>query len=335
MLFSDISNDYLAYAQHERGLSSRTVDTYSAWISHFGRWAESDGIEDTLEARFNTTVLRKYLYHLSKSGKRPRTIRNAFAPLRAIGVYLVEQTVISQSPVASLKMPKKDAPSRPIVSGQEVVALLDACDRLHDPRKRARARAIMYVMALCGLRFQEILDIKVEDVRLDMQTLLVAHGKGEKSRTLHPATPVLEALAEWLRERKLVKAQHDWLWAITTSRRVGEVGFRDLLEELKTIAGLSGHKHIQPHAFRRFFATTLNQTSGLMAAKSALGHSDVQTTFAYLQTQGDPGKAMKGLDAALPMTTTEHKPRQRHASPPSKLAVTDRAADIRNRRTTR
>lgn len=232
MFFADACADYLAHIRHERGLSPRTCANYRDWLSTYRHWCDDQSAGAAIADRFNATILRKYLYGMSQRGLRPRSIRSAFAPLKSIGVYLVQTGAIVESPLDHIQMPKRDAAYRPVVSAEEVAALLEAADRLRNPRRRAMARAMILILSMCGLRFQEMLDLKLEDVRLDLKTLTVRQGKGSKARTLYPAPPVLEALAEWTHERRRVGShgricEHDWLWAHNATRRMGELGTRD------------------------------------------------------------------------------------------------------------
>lgn len=295
MLFSDACADFLAHIKYERGLAARTVDTYSDWLSTYRRWADDQNAGNNLDERFNTTLLRRYLYAMSKRGLRPRTIRNAFAPLKSLGAFLVEQKAIEINSVLALGMPKKDAPYRPLVSRQEILALLDAVEKIRDTRRRSLGRAIILILALTGIRFQELLDLEVSDVRLDLRTLTIRHGKGDKARTLHPSSQCLQALTDWLQQRECIGANHNWLWAFDTRRRMGEVGVRQLLEDIKAIAGLESHKNIMPHAFRRFFASNLVQQAGLQATSKALGHSELNTTYQYLSLNEEPAQGMSTL----------------------------------------
>ena len=304
MLFLDVCNDFLAHIQHERGLATKTVDTYRDWLATYRRWSEAEAMGSELDDRFNVVLLRRYLYSMSKRGLRPRTIRNAFAPLKSLGVFLIEQKVLVANPVCALAMPKKDATHRPVVSAQEVIALLDATEKLRIPRRRAMGNAMIHVLALTGVRFQEMLDIEISDVRLDLRTMTIKHGKGNKSRTLYPAAECLHALANWIREREKIGAKHEWLWAYDTRRRMGELGVRQLLEDIKIIAGLSGNKNIMPHAFRRFFASTLVHQAGLQATSKALGHSELNTTYQYLCLNEEPARGMSAL-TILPATPTK------------------------------
>ncbi len=312
MLFADLCGDFLGYIEHERGLARTTVKCYSAWLAHFRRWADSETVGFTVDQRLNTPCLRRYLYSMSARGIRPRTIRNAFAPLRSLSQYALGFGLIGENPALPLKMPKKDAASRPVVSSGEIVALLEASERQHDPRRVALGRAVVSVLVYTGLRFAELLNLRVEDVRFGDGTLLVANGKGGKSRLLYPAPPCIHALSEWVSVRSSMRCCHGWLWAHDTRRRVGEWGMRQMLEEIKAIAGIADHTNILPHAFRRAFATRLTETKGLMAASHALGHQSPSTTFAYLYLGEDAAKAMREVEM-VPATVLERRSAARAA----------------------
>ena len=77
------------------------------------------------------------------------------------------------------------------------------------------------------------------DVCLPNGTILVASGKGQKSRTLYPPPECLEAVQEWISIRG--ECSHEWLWAESKARRAGWATARGLLENVKTIAGLAGN----------------------------------------------------------------------------------------------
>jgi site-specific recombinase XerD len=340
MVFKDICADFLSYMEHERGCTPATVRTYREWLNKYRRWCDGEKVGESLAERFNASVLRRYLYSLGQQKLRPRTVRGTFHPLKTMGGWLVENKVIDESPLKSIVLPQRDSPVRPVVSQEEFLALVDACDRLRTPRRRTLARAIILTFGLCGLRFSELSSLKLQDVRFDLKTLTVVQGKGKKSRTLYPAACVLEAIEEWVRERSKIgthgnQISHDWLWASDTRRRVGEVGMRELLAEVKAAAGFEGRANIVPHAFRRFFATTLAGSGGLQAAQRALGHSDVATTFGYLASNNEAAKAMQALDQAVhvPPPQPRHStspPAQANTSPPADKPT--RAADLISRR---
>lgn len=90
MTLQDAMNDYLAFITHERGLAKTTRVGSEMYLRHLLRWMETNGYPSPALSDFNTAVLRRFLYHPSSQGKRPRTIRGTFYPVRALGDYLVD-----------------------------------------------------------------------------------------------------------------------------------------------------------------------------------------------------------------------------------------------------
>lgn len=292
MLLSDAGRDYIQYIKHEQGYSPRTVEVYQSRFRRFeGTWLPANGYPDADLTAFSAPVLRRYLYALSDRKLRPRTIRGMFCPLVGLGDYLVEHRALTDNPARLITLPKFDAAERVLASDSELVALMDAVERQSSPRDVAFHRALFSVLINCGPRAAELLDMRVGHFSLPSKTLLVAHGKGEKSRTLHPPPETLTAISEWLVERGKIGCTHDYLWAITVTRRLGYDGLRALLEETKARAGLADHNNIKCHAMRRAFATRMNtRGSSIKAIQAALGHAQPETTFKYLTRRRTPAK---------------------------------------------
>ena len=129
---------------------------------------------------------------------------------------------------------------------------------------------------------------------LDSETLLIASGKGRKSRLFYPNLPCLTALSEWIRERAKMGVEYDWFWAFDTRRRMGEPGTRQMLEETKARAGLADHKHIMPHTIRRAYATRcMAKGLDLRSLSASLGHAHPSTTLIYTFVSERPAEEMK------------------------------------------
>lgn len=283
MSLTDIVEDFLRYAQFERGLAKTTQATYRCYLHRFLTWLSENGYRDPAITAFNTTVLRRYLHAVS-AGRRPRTVRSAFHPLRTLSLYLVRMGTLSENPCEPIALPKKDAAHRALVSDEEVRQLLLACERQSDSRRIALARAIISTLVFAGLRRQELLDLRVTDVQPDGSgSLLVRSGKGGKSRTVYPCHECLTALQEWIAVRS--ECTHNWLWARDRSHRMGDEGLASLVETVKATAGLAGHDNIKPHSLRHNCATRLMRNGAdLRSIQAFLGHSQLETTAVYLHT---------------------------------------------------
>jgi len=296
MKLSDIASDYLRYVKHERGLAETTYSTYQAWLNNFQRWlVENGGYPTPTLEEFSTPVLRRYLYHLSQGGRRPRTIRGAFHPLTGLGEFAVSHGLLQSNPVRAIAMPKKDKPLRPSVSTEELTALMEAVERQRNQRQVALTRAMLSVLIHCGVRAQELLDIEVGHVSLGSKTILISRGKGGKGRLLYPSVECMAAVAEWLNQREK-DCSHSHLWALDRGRRVGYEGFRVIFEEVKAIAGLKANTNIKAHSIRHSFATRMMcNGASIRAIQGALGHADAQTTFLYLKASEEQTKTMAEL----------------------------------------
>lgn len=295
--FASVREDYLNHIRHERNLSENTYYSYKSHLQRLESWLGTNGHPSPVLFRegFTTQCLRKYLYYLSESGLRPRTIRSVFNAVRGIGAFAEENGLLSNNPSLTIRLPKKDAAERLLVSTGELTVLLEACDRQRNPATATISKAMFSVLIFCGLRSAELLDLKVSDINIGGKTLLVAHGKGDKSRVLYPPDECLEALSKWLQIRP---NDHPttWLWAYGKDRRYAEHGLHSLLETVKATAGLAGRDNIKPHSIRHAFATRMMENKAdIKSIQAALGHSDANVTLLYLHASEQPAKAMAEL----------------------------------------
>ena len=306
MLLSDCIADYLRHIQFERGLTTKTVKGYQAWLHNFESWMTANGYPEPHLCDFTAPVLKRYFYHMAGRGLRPRTLWSVFHPLRGLGEYLMAQTALTENPAKTITLPKKDAAIRKTVSDPEITLLLEACDRIRGAKNISLSRAVLSVLVFCGLRRQELLDLKVGDINLEDRSLLVRSGKGQKSRMVFLCNDAIDALRDWLAMRRK-DTNHDWLWAYDRNRRLHDNGLRNIVEDLKAAAGLAHKSEIVPHALRHACATRLlRQGADLKSISTWLGHTMLQTTAQYLHTNEEQLRAIAAL-TALPQSR-EDKP---------------------------
>jgi integrase/recombinase XerC len=161
-----------------------------------------------------------------------------------------------------------------LYSQEEVAALMDACGRSKTGR---RNRALIALMAGCGLRIGEALALEPRDV--GAESIRVRNGKGGKARTV-PLDPLTEALIEaWVKVRP---NSAKTLISTLQGEPVKDAYARALLPRLARKAGLD--KRFHPHGLRHYFACRLDRAGIPLATISVLlGHSSAATTAAYLE----------------------------------------------------
>lgn len=294
MLLKEAVEDYLLYLQHERSASKETIRTYRPSLRQFVAWVETNGPACPTIQDVTTPLARRYLYSLSERGLRPRSRLRYWLPVRSLFKMLVEHGAIASSPVDTIALPKKDPAQRLLVTDAELALVLDAAGRQRCAWRAARDQAALAVLIFGGLRRAEVIGLRVADVQLAAGTLHVAHGKGNKARTVPLCPEAKRYLGAWLQARP--ETQQDWLFVTDGTRRLAENGLKALLENAKTVAGLAGAENIKPHSIRHAAATRLMQNGAdLRSVMAWLGHSHLQTTAVYLHTNEGRLQQIAGL----------------------------------------
>ena len=314
--FREILPDYFDHLKRENGSAKTTISTYRSRLNQYCQWLEENGHPNTkIGTAFETINLKGYKYALMEKKQRPRSIRGSLNAIRSLGQYLVDTKIYPENPALAVKMPPKDQATRLLISDQEIQSLLDATERQAKPRKVAFSRALLITLAFTGVRADELVNIKVQDVLVGRRELLVVNGKGGKSRTLYPPTNFFIAMEAWLHEREKLECDHDYLWAHGKSSHMSYDWLLSHLEELKAVAGYKNACNIKPHSIRHWFASKLySQHSNIKMVQAALGHSDPQTTFVYLHLDEEDARGMSQLTLERPIENNESVGKQKHAS---------------------
>jgi site-specific recombinase XerD len=222
MELSTIVVEYVRYIKSAGGYSRSTVKAYQSQLRRFDRWLEEKlgraaGLEDV-----SARMFRMYIVELAEQGCRPRTIRSAVMPVRSLCNYLVETGILVTSPIHGVRLPKKDAAQRPKVTEEELLQLVTGCERLAGRERSLMARALLLLLITTALRRSELLGLRLGDVDLTAEQVLVARGKGGKSRALFLPEDAVCAMSEWLKVRPVCK--HDYVFVVDANRRLANLG---------------------------------------------------------------------------------------------------------------
>lgn len=146
-----------------------------------------------------------------------------------------------------------------------------------------RDLALVAMMLWNGLRSQETLDLKLEDLQLADAQIRVL-GKGNKQRLLPVPTETIQVLRNYLRlERPLTNSPA--LFVSLKGRQRGKpmtlAGLRSLFRHHRLCSHVL---HANPHRFRHTFgADMVRARISLPALQKLMGHSHIHTTMLYVQ----------------------------------------------------
>jgi site-specific recombinase XerD len=244
-LLEDLARSFARHLRAE-GKAERTAIIYGQSVTFFGRWLVAHGREPTLDG-LSRAAVREWLASLTEHNELS-TVRTRYKGLHRFCSWLVAEGEIDANPLAGLDPPTAPAKPVPILSDEQLAALLKACagKEFRDRRDEAVIRFLLD----CGVRVSELCGLTVADVDLDREMAMVT-GKGSKVRPVYFGSRTARALDRYKRER--ARQRHAHLGALFLSQR-GALS-PDGVRELVNIRGrLAGVEDLNPHRFRHTFA---------------------------------------------------------------------------------
>ena len=167
-----------------------------------------------------------------------------------------------------------------ILTPDEVRALAAQCSTTTS--YGIRHRALIVTLYRTGLRISEVLALRPKDVNLEIGSVVVLHGKGNRQRTvgIDPgADPHIEA---WLKYREALDLPAAApLFCTMKGTPMAASSVSALLHKLAHRAGIP--KRVHPHGFRHTHAYELMMEGIPMPIiQRQLGHVSLATTDRYL-----------------------------------------------------
>ena len=145
-----------------------------------------------------------------------------------------------------------------------------------------RNKAILELMYATGLRVSELINLKVNDIDLNM-AILKTIGKGSKERIIPLGDYALNYLKIYINEYRsllIKKDLNDYLFLNNHGNKLTRQGLFKILNKLAREQDIKAE--ISPHTLRHSFAThLLNGGADLRSIQELLGHSDISTTQIY------------------------------------------------------
>ncbi|WP_022655634.1 site-specific tyrosine recombinase XerD [uncultured Desulfovibrio sp.] len=272
------------YLLAQRGLSPRTVESYSQDLENFFLFEEELGQNGSLENGPAEQEILLYLAWLRARGNTGRTLARRLSALRVFFAFAVEQGVLKNNPALLLENPKLPQHLPEVLSREEMEKLLALPDM--DDKSGRRDRCMLELLYAAGLRVSELCNLSVTD--LDLQRGLVrTFGKGAKERLVPLHDMIQELLADYLRAwRPQFSPSGNQLFVNRSGCALSRQYVWKMVKKYAMLAGI--RRPISPHTFRHSFATHLLEGGAdLRAVQLLLGHADISATEIYTHVQAE------------------------------------------------
>ena len=307
--------DQLRHALRSRHYSPRTEDTYCLWVKRFIFFHKLRH-----PAQMGENQINEFLSHLAIGAKVSASTQNqALSAVLFLYRHVLKREVGDLGEVIRARRRKR----LPIVmTREEVKAVICHLD--------GQIWLMASLMYGSGLRLNEFLNLRVQDVDFGGNQTTVRSGKGLKDRVTMLPQAAKQGLLEHLERvrriherdvvagygkvglpqalaRKYPKAPWQWRWQSVfpqksrwTNRRTGEQGRHHVHEPivqkaLKRAVEESGiTKRASCHTLRHSFATHLLESGyDIRTVQELLGHKDVRTTMVYTHVLNRGGKGVR------------------------------------------
>ena len=309
-LFGLVRDFFKVYLPIQRGYSPHTIRSYQKALDTFLDFIKNENRVELSQITFkmiNANILSAYLDSVEQNGCGVSTRNHRLTSIRAFFDYAAKidlSTVIYLSEIC--KVPKKNTIKPDVVeymSEVAVKALLEAPDPL--TKKGLRDRFLLLLTYDSAARVQEILNIRLCDIKQGKTPTVTLLGKGSKIRTVPLMKQTLDYFIHYKQQFHIDESnysenrlfytilhgeQHP-LYDSTVRRIVYAYG------DIVRVQCPEVPKNLHPHMLRHSRAMHLYQHGmDLSLISQWLGHAKIDTTLIY--AHADTEHKRKAIETA-------------------------------------
>ncbi|MBW2227468.1 MAG: site-specific tyrosine recombinase XerD [Deltaproteobacteria bacterium] len=273
-----LADQYLNYLVFEKGLSQKTIESYSSDLSRHLRFLRQNKIKNIVDV--DTSLILKHLIALRGAGLGSRSCARHLVALRGFYRFLVQEKVVEYDPARLIDLPKSGLKLPDVLSVAEIELLLNVPDT--DTHLGKRNAAMLELLYAAGLRVSELVNLNFLDVNLEAGFARVL-GKGSKERVVPFGIHAKKKVEDYINVARpfLLKDRVSrYLFVARAGKPMTRQGFWKLLKQYAQRSGIK--KKITPHSIRHSFASHLLEGGAdLRTVQVMLGHVDISTTQIY------------------------------------------------------
>jgi len=277
-------DQYINYLVFEKGLSEKTIESYSSDLSKYLEFLKQKGVNDITQT--DTPLILKHLIALRESGLGSKSCARHLITLRGFHKFLAQEKILEFDPAKLVDLPKSGLKLPDVLSVSEVSLLLNIPDSNTPLGKRNSA--MIELLYAAGLRVSELVNLKFLDVNLEACFVRVM-GKGSKERIVPFGLYAKNKIDDYIdNSRSLILKNHisKYLFVARAGKPMTRQGFWKLLKQYVKQAGIK--KKVTPHSLRHSFASHLLEGGAdLRTVQVMLGHVDISSTQIYTHVARD------------------------------------------------
>jgi len=242
--------------------SWQTITLYTGNIVKFAQFYGHADIDSA-----NADDVNKYISYKASTNVSDSKLNILISALK---FYYTKVIFRPDFEIERIKRPRKALTLPNILSKKEISMILKALDNI-------KHVTILYTLYSSGLRLNEILNLRVQDISFDRNQIFVHRGKGKKDRVVMLSNTLKELLILYTEKYKPVY----WLFEGKDKQtQYTDSSVQKIVRKAAAKAGIT--KKVTPHKIRHCFAThLLDAGTDIRYIQELLGHKDIKTTLIY------------------------------------------------------
>ena len=311
-LFTLIKNFFLVYLPTQRKSSPNTVKTYRTVWNQFLDFAAKKKkvpLAKVTMKMLDYDMVNSYLDWLTtEQGAKPATRNNRLAAIRAFFDYASAcrpEYMEQSSHLAAIRVQKNDPFGKVDYMTEEAVKALMEAPNI-SIRIEHRDQFLMIMLYDTGARIQELLDLRICDLRLSGTPTVTLHGKGNKIRIVPLMKETVIHIRNYLKifHTGVMEESTDYLFYVERKGIRSKMCDDTVRIRLQKYVARAQEKcrdvpdNVHPHLWRHSRAMHLYQHGmDLTLVSQWLGHSQLATTLIY--AHADTEHKRKAIEAAM------------------------------------
>ena len=282
---------FLDYLKFQKRFSEHTIKAYENDLNAFEDFM-LDEFEESDLTQVHHSMVRSWILKLVELEMARTTIKRKLSSIRSFYKYLLRSGKVKLNVAAQVVVPKPPRKLLRLVPEEDMLALL-SLEVDEDDYWLYSQSLILDLFYQCGLRLSELIDLRIEDLRLDASYIKVK-GKGSKEREIPIGESLLRRLKFYLERHRSGLADSQSAGSLFLSPRGKKLYPKLVYNSVNAyLSMVSGVEQKSPHTLRHSFAShLLNRGADLNSVKELLGHSSLAATQVYTHNSIDRLKSM-------------------------------------------
>lgn len=220
--------EFITYLERKKQKSPNTIQSYSRDLRQLREYCAEQGMVRIQDV--TSVFLNSYILSLENLGKKPATISRVISSSRRFFQYLMDRRYIDSNPAEELKAPRVRQVQKCCPEKCEIERFFQQMTGT-SPRE-LRDMAMLILMYETGIHVSELLELKLEDLNMQMDFVVCHERFGDQVLAFGRKTK--QVLSDYLLKSRpyyVVDEECNLLFTNCNGQRMSRQGFWKMIRE--------------------------------------------------------------------------------------------------------